>query len=145
MEVNDRRQREKANAKEESRIDRCSHALSVGSVRSGSLHDLHPRVGATLFAPRSRIRPSQKELSSRRLRLFPVVFDVVLGRFRCVMRRVMKMALCGVRVVRGCLVIAFFVVCCRFPMMACRVFVVFRCLVMMLCRLLRHSSSSFCA
>jgi hypothetical protein len=52
-------------------------------------------------------------------------------------------ALSGVRVVRRRLVIAFFVVRCRFAMVARRVFVMFRCLMMMLCRLLRHSSSSF--
>ena len=68
-----------------------------------------------------------------------MVFDVVLRRFRSVMRRVMKVALSGVRVVRGRLVIALFVVRSRFAVVACCVFVVFRCLVMMLCRLLRHS------
>jgi hypothetical protein len=73
-----------------------------------------------------------------------VVFDVVLGCFRRVMRGVVEVPLSGVRVVRGRLVVALFVMCCRFAMMARRVFVVFRCLMMMLCRLLRHSSSSFC-
>jgi hypothetical protein len=71
-----------------------------------------------------------------------VVLDVVLRRFRGVMRRVMKVPLCGVRVVRRRLVVAFFVVRCRCAVVACCVFVVIRCLVMMLCRLLRHSSSS---
>jgi hypothetical protein len=71
------------------------------------------------------------------------MLDVVLRRFRSVMRGVVRVPLSGVRVVRRRLVIAFFVVSRRFAMMARRVFVMFRCLVMMLCRLLRHSSSSF--
>jgi hypothetical protein len=71
------------------------------------------------------------------------MLDVVLRRFRRVMRGMVQVALRGVRVVRGGFVVALFVVCCRFAMVARRVFVVFRCLMMMLCRLLRHSSSSF--
>jgi hypothetical protein len=71
------------------------------------------------------------------------MLDVVLRRFRGVMRRVMEVPLRGVGVVRRRLVIAFFVMSRRFAMMARRVFVMFRCLMMMLCRLLRHSSSSF--
>ena len=71
------------------------------------------------------------------------MLDVVLRRFRRVMRRVMKVPLSRMRVVRRRLVIAFFVVRRRFAMMARRVFVMFSCLMMMLCRLLRHSSSSF--
>ena len=71
------------------------------------------------------------------------MLDVVLRRFRCVMRCVVRVPLRGMRVVRCRLVIAFFVVSRRFAMMARRVFVMFRCLMMMLCRLLRHSSSSF--
>jgi len=73
------------------------------------------------------------------------MLDVMLGRFGSVMRRVMKMTLRGVRMVRRRLVITFFVVSCRFAVMARRVFVVFRCFVMMLCRLFRHRSSSFVA
>jgi hypothetical protein len=71
------------------------------------------------------------------------MLDVVLRRFRRVMRRVMKVPLSRMRVVRRRLVIAFFVVRRRFAMMARRVFVMFSCLMMMLCRLLRHSFSSF--
>jgi hypothetical protein len=71
------------------------------------------------------------------------MFDVVLRRFRGVMRRVVRVPLSGVRVMRRRLMIAFFVVSRRFAMMARRVFVMFRCLMMMLCRLLRHSFSSF--
>jgi hypothetical protein len=73
------------------------------------------------------------------------MLHVMLRRFRCVMHGVVRMPLSGVRVVRSRFVVALFVVCCRCAMMARRVFVVFRCLVMMLCRLLRHSSSSFIA
>jgi hypothetical protein len=72
------------------------------------------------------------------------MLDVMLRRFGSVMRRVVKMTLRGVRMVRRRLVIALFVVSCRFAVMARRVFVVFRRFVMMLCRLLRHRSSSFC-
>jgi hypothetical protein len=74
-----------------------------------------------------------------------VVLDMVLRRFRCVMRRMVKVTLSGVRVVRGRLVVPLFMMgrCCA--VMTRSVFVVFRCLVMMLCRLLRHGSSSFIA
>jgi hypothetical protein len=72
------------------------------------------------------------------------MLDVMLRRFGSVMRRVVKMTLRGVRMVRRRLVIALFVVSCRFAVMPRCVFVVFRCLVMMLGRLLRHRSSSFC-
>jgi hypothetical protein len=60
------------------------------------------------------------------------MFDVQLRRFRSMMRCMMEVTLRGVRVVRR-----------RFAVMTRRVFVMFRCLVMMLCRLLRHRSSSF--
>lgn len=71
------------------------------------------------------------------------MLDVVLRRFRRVMRGVVRMPLSGVRVVRGRLVVALFVMRRRFAMMTRRVFVMFRRLVMMLCRLLGHRSSSF--
>jgi hypothetical protein len=74
-----------------------------------------------------------------------MMLHVVLRRFRCVMRGMVKVTLSGMRVVRGRLVVALFVMSCRCAMMARRVFVMFRCFVMMLCRLLRHSSSSFIA
>jgi hypothetical protein len=67
----------------------------------------------------------------------------MLCRFRGVMRRMMQVALRGVRVVCRYFVIAFFVMSRRFAVMTRRVFVMFRCLLMMLCRLLRHGSSSF--
>jgi hypothetical protein len=71
------------------------------------------------------------------------MFDVQLRRFRSMMRCMMEVTLRGVRVVRRHFVVAFFVVCRRFAVMTRRVFVMFRCRVMMLCRLLRHRSSSF--
>jgi hypothetical protein len=88
--------------------------------------------------------PYREKLSARRLRLLAMMLHVVLRRFRCVMRGMVKVTLSGMRVVRGRLVVALFVMSCRCAMMARRVFVMFRCLVMMLCRLLRHSSSSSC-
>jgi len=87
--------------------------------------------------------PYREKLSARRLRLLAMMLHVVLRRFRCVMRGMVKVTLSGMRVVRGRLVVALFVMSCRCAMMARRVFVMFRCFVMMLCRLLRHSSSSF--
>jgi len=72
------------------------------------------------------------------------MLHVMLCRFGSVMGCVVKMTLRGVRMVCSRLVIAFFVVGCRFAVMARRVFVVFRCFVMMFCRLLRHRSSSIC-
>jgi hypothetical protein len=71
------------------------------------------------------------------------MLDVLLRRFRCVMRCVVEMTLRGMRVVRCYFVVAFFVVSRRFTVMARRVFVMFRRLAVMLCRLLRHRSSSF--
>ena len=68
---------------------------------------------------------------------------MMLSRFRSVVCSVVQMPLRGMRVMSGRLVITFFVVSRRFPVMARRVFVMFRCFLMMLCRLLRHSSSSF--
>jgi hypothetical protein len=107
----------------------------------------HPLAGAN--QTRSRrfcgFWPYREKLSAGRLRLFPVMFDMVLRRFRCVMRGMVKVALSGVRVVRGRLVVSLFMMGRCSAVMTRRVFVVFRCLVMMLCRLLRHSSSSFIA
>jgi hypothetical protein len=71
------------------------------------------------------------------------MLHVVLRRFRRVMRGVVRMPLSGMRVVRGRLVVALFVVRRRFAVVTRRVFVMFRCFVMMLRCLLRHSSSSF--
>jgi hypothetical protein len=71
------------------------------------------------------------------------MLDVVLRCFRCVMRGVVRMPLSGMRVMRGRLVVAFFVVRRRFAVVTRRVLVMFRCLVVVFCRLLRHRSSSF--
>jgi hypothetical protein len=80
-----------AGQKEESRIDRCSH-LSVSSARSGSLRDLHPRMDASVRLKTPRVASADsaiwKKLSAGRLRLLAVMLDVVLRRFRGVMRRV---------------------------------------------------------
>jgi hypothetical protein len=86
---------------------------------------------------------SEKRLSARCLRLVPVALHVMFCRFRGVMRRMMQVALRGVRVVCRYFVIALFVMSRRFAVVTRRVFVMFRCLLMMLCRLLRHCSSSF--
>jgi hypothetical protein len=69
-----------------------------------------------------------------------VVFDVELRRFRRVVGCVMRVALRGVRVVSGRFVIALLVMPGRVPVMLGRELVVFRSLVMMLCRLLGHST-----
>jgi hypothetical protein len=72
-----------------------------------------------------------------------MMFDVVLRRFHRVMRCVVEVPLRALGVMRRRLVIAFFVVRRRLAMMTRRVLVVFRCFVMMFCRLLRHGASSF--
>lgn len=68
-----------------------------------------------------------------------MVLDVLLGGFLGVMCCVMKMALGGVCVVSGGLVIAGFVMARRFSMMTCRVFVMLCCPSVVLGRLLGHS------
>ena len=122
-----------------------------------SLHDLqsaHQRGYQTQRALRRRytVSPirrfrgfghSEKRLSARCLRLVPVALHVMFCRFRGVMRRMMQVALRGVRVVCRCFVIALFVMGRRFAVVTRRVFVMFRCLVVMFCCLLRHRSSSF--
>jgi len=63
----------------------------------------------------------------------PVVFNVQLGRFFGVMRRVVSVPLRRVRVMSGHRVVAFFVMLGGFAMVKRRVLVVLRCLVMMYC------------
>jgi hypothetical protein len=63
----------------------------------------------------------------------PVVFNVQLGRFFGVMRRVVCVSLCRVRVMSGYRVVAFFVMLGGFAMVNRRVIVVLRCLMMMRC------------
>jgi hypothetical protein len=70
-----------------------------------------------------------------------VMLDVLLGGFCSVVSGVMKMALRGVSVVGGGLVIAGFVMHGSFAMMTSCVFVVFSCFGVMFRRLLRHLSS----
>ena len=66
------------------------------------------------------------------------MFGVELGRFTGVMRRVLRVALGGVRVVRCAFVIAGFVVLSGFAVMACCAFVMLCCLVVMVRCFLRH-------
>ena len=61
-----------------------------------------------------------------------MMLHVVLCRFRCVVRGMVKVTLSGMRVVRGRLVVALFVMSCRCAMMARSVFVMFRCLLVMM-------------
>ena len=82
--------------------------------------------------------PVSESSGGRRLGL-PVVLDVALRRFRCMMRCVMMVTVRQVGMVRGGFMFACFVVFGCFLMMACCVFVMFRRLVMMVCCLLRHS------
>ncbi len=68
-----------------------------------------------------------------------VVPGVQFRRFCCVMRCVVQVSLCRVRVVSGCQMVTSLVVTSGFAMVLSRKFVVFRCLVMVLCCLFRHS------
>lgn len=67
-----------------------------------------------------------------------MVLGVRLGCFRGVMTGVVLVAVRHVRVMTGQVVVTGFMVACRFAMMPCGVFVVFRCFVMMLGCFLRH-------
>jgi hypothetical protein len=69
------------------------------------------------------------------------MFDVRLCRLGCVMCGMVQMALCCVGMMRGGFVVACFVMASRLAMMPRCVFVMLRCFVMMLCRLLGHGSS----
>jgi hypothetical protein len=134
--------------KEESRIDRCTH-VSPSAARVPALfaaYHLRGDANQTLLpCIRLAVSAISKKLSSCRFGLgfVPVMLDMLLRRFRRVMRRMVEVTLSGVRVMRRHLVIALFVVRRRFAVMTRRVFVMFRCLVVMFCRLLRHRSSSF--
>jgi hypothetical protein len=72
-----------------------------------------------------------------------VVLGVQFRRFCCVMGCVVQVSLCRVRVVSGCLVVASLVVTGGFAMVPRRMFVVLRCLVMVLCCLFRHGRPLF--
>jgi hypothetical protein len=69
------------------------------------------------------------------------MLDVQLGRLRRMVRGVVLVALGSVSVVRGCFVVAGFVVPRGLAMMSSCVLVVFGCLVMVFCRLFGHPSS----
>jgi len=76
------------------------------------------------------------ELLAGCFRFVPVMLHVQLGSFLGVVRGMVQVALRGVRVVSRRCVIAGLVVFGGFPMMPGRVFMVFRCVVMVLCCLL---------
>jgi hypothetical protein len=69
------------------------------------------------------------------------MFDVSLGGFRGVVRGVMMMAMRQVRVMRGEMMIAGFVMARGFAMVARSVLMVFGCFVVVLSGLLGHKSS----
>jgi hypothetical protein len=68
------------------------------------------------------------------------MFDVGLGCFASMVHCVFVMAASQVRVMRRDFVFSRFVVLGGFLVMACGMFMMFRCLEMMLCCLLRHKS-----
>jgi len=67
-----------------------------------------------------------------------MVLNVQLRRFGCVMGGVVRVAICRMRMVSGCLMVARLVMPGGFTMMSCRVFMVLRGFEVMLCCLLRH-------
>jgi hypothetical protein len=67
-----------------------------------------------------------------------VLIGVVLGGFFGMLRGVQRVSVGDMGVMPGLLVIARFVVACRFPVMFGRVFVMLRRLMMMLCSMVRH-------
>ena len=71
----------------------------------------------------------------------PVVFHVQFCRFRSMMRSMMRVPMSCVSVVSSGFMIAVFVVPGGLTMMSSRVFVVFSCFMMMLCRFFGHLSS----
>jgi hypothetical protein len=83
----------------------------------------------------------RSRLRGRSLRFVPVVRDVQFGGFAGVMSRLDVMSMRRVSVVGGRLVVACLVVLRRFAMMPGRVIVMFCCLIVMFCRLLRHIPS----
>jgi hypothetical protein len=77
-------------------------------------------------------------LRRRAATLVTVMFGVGFCSLCRMVRCVVQMTLCGMAVVRRRLVIVSLVMRCRFTVMPRRVFMVFRCFVMVLCRLLGH-------
>jgi len=70
------------------------------------------------------------------------MLNVLLGRLRSVMRSMVQVPLCGMRVVGCSLMISGFVMRRGFAMMPGRVLMMFCCFVVMFCRFLGHESSS---
>jgi hypothetical protein len=70
-----------------------------------------------------------------------VVLEVRLCCFRRMMRCMLQVPVCRMRVMRRRQMIVSLVVFRGFAMVPCRVFVMFRCLVMMLCCLFGHALS----
>jgi hypothetical protein len=104
-------------------------------------------AGSGIACPEAFLGPAGGEsafkiLLAGRPGLFSMMLDVLFGRFRSVMRGMVQVTLRGVRVVGRHFVISGFVMRRRFAMVPSRVFVMFCRLVMMLCRLLGHDSSS---
>ena len=87
-------------------------------------------------------RVSAWRLAASGVGRFAVVFGVGLAGFRGMMRRVMKMAVGDVGMVRGDVMVFFFVVPSSFAVMMRREFMMFSSLLVMLDRLLGHRSSS---
>jgi hypothetical protein len=82
------------------------------------------------------------ELLAGCFRFVPVMLHVQLGSFLGVVRGMVQVALRGVRVVSRLVMVAGFMVPCRFAVVPSRVIVVLCCFVMMFCCLLGHKSSS---
>jgi hypothetical protein len=82
------------------------------------------------------------ELLAGCFRFVPVMLHVQLGSFLGVVRGMVQVALRGVRVVSRLVMVAGFMVRCRFAVVPSRVIVMFCCFVMMFCCLLGHKSSS---
>jgi hypothetical protein len=83
----------------------------------------------------------QPYLCSSSFCFVPVMFHVQFGRFCCVVSCVVRMAMGRVRMMRGGLMVAVFVVLGGFAMVPGCVFMMFRCLVMMLRCLSGHLGS----
>jgi hypothetical protein len=73
-----------------------------------------------------------------------MILDMCLRGFTCVMTRMSVVTVRQMGMVPGRFVPSSLVVLRSFPVMTCCVLVMFSCLMMMLCRSLRHSLSLFC-
>jgi hypothetical protein len=132
-------------------MDEPERALpaQIPTAASFRLWYFRPATGAVrnaLSPNPSRLRrsvgPAGVGSVARGLRFLPVMRYVMLCRFRCVVGCVMHVALRGVRVMSRNFVFPVFMVCRCFAVVVRREFVMFGCLVMMLCCFLRHGSSS---